>query len=277
MKKLYAIVLALFLLSTFSFAQDVVLINTDFSEINPPIPNHAQYNSGNYIDYGINFGLLRFIGPRYNDTSNRPTINSEDPALRDPATIADVRYLRVGTSATLTNGVPTNHFYQVKPNNPFVNGGKVTLTISVNGTGKGINVYDMGAPAVGEDPAVPGSLLGTIDISSIAVNSYVDVTFNLPTDFTGIKTLGFCRAEVDGAMGGVTFFTWNIKVETFKDTPNSIRQPLTNANLTNIEYYNITGSKMGSDWNILPTGIYIVKKTYDNGEVVTEKVSKARK
>lgn len=274
MKKIYAILGALLFSCIATFSQSVVLINSDFSEINPAIPNHQTYTPSTVVDHVLNFGALRYIGARYNDTSSRPTI---DGVVKDPALDATVRYIRIGTNATITNGAPSNHFYQVKPNNAFVNGGKITLTISVNGTGAGINVYEMGAPAIGEDPAIPGTLLGTIDISSISVHSYADVTFDLPTTFSGAKTLGFCRAAADGSMGGVTFFTWKIKVNTFEDTPNSIKQPISNANVTNVEYYNITGSKMGSDWNILPTGIYIIKKTYDNGEVVTEKISKSRR
>lgn len=60
-------------------------------------------------------------------------------------------------------------------------------------------------------------------------------------------------------------------------SPTAISQPTVNSNVTSVEYYSITGAKMGNDWNVLPIGVYIVKKTYDNGETVTEKISKTRR
>jgi len=88
--------------------------------------------------------------------------------------------------------------------------------------------------------------------------------------FTGVSSAGSYASGAEN----IRFF-----IVTLNPVVSSVSKPnfTTEGNLLNAEYYNITGSKMGSNWNILPTGIYIVKKTYDNGEVVTEKVSKARK
>ncbi|WP_026473163.1 hypothetical protein [Alkaliflexus imshenetskii] len=57
----------------------------------------------------------------------------------------------------------------------------------------------------------------------------------------------------------------------------SVVAPTFNANVSKVEYYNISGVNMGGDWNMLPAGIYIVKTTYDNGAVTTEKISKSRR
>jgi hypothetical protein len=50
-----------------------------------------------------------------------------------------------------------------------------------------------------------------------------------------------------------------------------------NANVVKTEYFSITGVNTGNNWNALPAGIYIVKKTLTNGQVATEKVTKVRR
>ncbi len=42
------------------------------------------------------------------------------------------------------------------------------------------------------------------------------------------------------------------------------------------EYFNIAGVKLGKNFSELPTGVYVRKCTFNNGEVTTEKISKIR-
>ena len=113
----------------------------------------------------------------------------------------------------------------------------------------------------------PGTC-GTITITGLNINT--TVTPFVKIMFTSVTNEGNYATSPQN----IRFFQ-----VVLNPVVSSVSKPnfTTEGNLLNVEYYNITGSKMGSDWNILPTGIYIVKKTYDNGEVVTEKVSKARK
>ncbi len=281
MKKLYTIIAALFITGMFLNAQDVVLVNSNLSDFNPEMANNTTGSAAN--SYAITGGVFVFAGARYNDTSNMPSISpttgsSEAVPATDNVTINPnvntgtssthtVRFVRVGTNSTMVNNLPTTHFYQITPTNPFKDGGKITLVVSSNAKGGSVNIYNM----------TDGVKLGYIDISGLNWHLYNTVTFSLPSDLNGVKTIGFNRGSSTGdPAAGITFFTWNIKIETF-GTSTSITQPNVKANLTATEYYNITGSKMGNDFNALPTGLYIVKKTYDNGQVTTEKISKAKR
>lgn len=275
MKKLYML-LAGIAFAGFQFSDAQVLVDTDFSELRSQVELGHQDQRNPEDALPINGGTMHWRGPRYNDLSNTPSIGevgggtvaqgNGDAVPLDPNDEA-VNYMRIGTNPTLTDGVPTNHFYAITPTNPFVNGGKITMIVSVHGTGQGINIYN----------ATDATLLGTINISGLTTYKYEEITFDLPSDFNGVKTLSFTRATVNGAItGGTTFFTWSVKIET-GDIPNSINNPTFNANVSKVEYYNISGVNMGGDWNLLPAGIYIVKTTYDNGAVTTEKISKTRR
>jgi hypothetical protein len=175
-----------------------------------------------------------------------------------------VRYLRVGSNTTLVNNVPSTHFYQITPTNPFVNGGKVTLTISSNTVGKGIGVFNMTDQVA----------LGVIDLSALNANTYNEVIFSLPSNFNGVKALGFCRLEVDGSVGGVTFFTWKVKIET--NTGTAVFENLKTANIVSTQYFNLAGTSVGSSIENLSPGVYIKRTAYDNGKVENIKILKKR-
>ncbi len=262
MKKLYTISIALFLSIMMANAQSV-LVGTDWSDLNPTIENHT---AGKIADsYAITGGTLNFAGARYNDTSNRPSIipaGGTEAVTIDPATDTSVRYLRVGSNTTLVNNVPSTHFYQITPTNPFVNGGKVTLTISSNTVGKGIGVFNMTDQVA----------LGVIDLSALNANTYNEVTFTLPSNFNGVKALGFCRLEVDGSVGGVTFFTWKVKIET--NTGTAVFENLRTANIVSTQYFNLAGTSVGSSIENLSPGVYIKRTAYDNGKVENTKILK---
>lgn len=262
MKKIYMLVIAAIISTTVVNAQKV-LVNTDWSDLNPTIANHTAGSIAN--SYAITGGTLNFAGARYNDTSNRPSIipaGDTVAVVLDPATDATVRYLRVGSNTTLTNNVPSAHFYQISPTDPFVNGGKITLTVSANTAPKGIGVFNMTDQAA----------LGVIDISALKPQTKNDVTFTLPASFNGVKALGFCRIELDGTVGGVTFFTWKVKIETNSGT--GIVKDLNTAKVVSTQYINTTGASVGSDFDNLKPGVYIQRNTYDNGKVVSSKVLK---
>lgn len=216
MKKIYMLFAAMAFVGFGVLNAQTVLIDTDFSDLTPTPANDA--NKSSQGPYNTPKGEITWHGTKYNDLKNFPAIGETVDDKIDPAADgnSNVRFLRTGSSFTLTDGVPTNHFFQVTPNDDFVNGGKVTLLVSVNGTAKGINVYDASA----------AEYLGTIDISEIALYQKVPVEFILPADFSGKKTLSFTRAELDGSVGGVTFFTWNIKIETaFSQEPQEPQEP----------------------------------------------------
>lgn len=238
-----------------------LLVDTDFSDFTPPIANDANL----VIDAPFSEGTLTIRGSRYNNTANPALIGG---VTQDPATNPSIRNIRNGSNVVLTGGIPTNHFFSISPNRPFHNGGIINMTISGNGVGTppgplgGINIYCMTT-----------GLLGTIDISGVPLQTIANVTFTLPADFSGLRTLGFARANVDGTIGGVTYFTWSVQIMTnLVDT--SVELPIRDSRVESVVFYNITGVNVGSDWNILPAGIYIKKKTLSSGEVITEKVAK---
>jgi hypothetical protein len=260
MRKLYISALLLCGTAFFANSQSVVLINTDWSDANPAIP--VATNGDGTTSYSVTGGAMMFKTCKYNDTNN-PTIGT---TVMNPATDNTVRYMRIGSSFTPdANGYPTNQYFNLTPTNAFVNGGKVTLTVSVNATGKGINVYNM----------TDKTLLGTIDISGIALNAYTDVTFTIPASLSGIKSIGFTRAEITGAVGGATFFTWKVKVETF-EVGTSVNPATTIGNVVSTQYYSLTGALVATKYAELAPGIYLQKSTFDNGKVSTVKVSKAK-
>jgi hypothetical protein len=60
--------------------------------------------------------------------------------------------------------------------------------------------------------------------------------------------------------------------------PTAIASPMADdANVVKTQYFSISGTNAGNNWSALPAGIYIVKKTLDNEQVVTEKISKITK
>jgi len=262
MKKLYTITIAFFVSLLMVNAQSV-LVSTDWSDLNPTIENGT---AGKIADsFTITGGTFNYAGARYNDLSNRPSIIPAGGTVAetiDPATNSAVRYIRVGSNTTLVNNVPSTHFYQITPTKPFVNGGKITLTISSNTAGKGIGVFNMTDQVA----------LGVIDISALTPQTYNDVTFTLPSNFNGVKALGFCRIEVDGSVGGVTFFTWKVKIETNSGT--KVFENMKAANVISTQYFNLAGSTMGSSIENLKPGVYIRRTTYDNGKVENTKVLK---
>ena len=275
MKKIYMLLFAVLAFAATAGAQ--VLIDTDFSDMDPVPANGTNNLSGEAV--AISNGTMFWHGSRYNDTSNTPFIGEvgidkeEDggDAVEMSPDNPDVRYIRTGSNPVITDGKPTNHYFQVTPDAEFVNGGKVSLTISVHSTGKGINVYD----------ATDGVLLGTIDISQAVKYKKEVVEFTLPEDFSGVKTLAFTRADVDGELAGVTFFTWHIKIETNveeeEEVPTSISTPAYEGRVVSTQYYNINGMKVDSRFEALPAGIYIEVSRYENGAVATKKIIKGNR
>jgi hypothetical protein len=262
MKKIYTIVIVLFATILMANAQSV-LVSSNWSDLDPVIANGT---SGKIADsYSITGGTFNFAGARYNDLSNRPTIIPSGGTVGetiDPALDATVRYIRVGSSTTLTNNVPSAHFYQITPTKPFVNGGKVTLTVSANTAAKGIGVFNM----------TDQTALGVIDISALPMQTYNDVTFTLPANFNGVKALGFCRIELDGTVGGVTFFTWKVKIETNSGT--GVIDDMKTAKVVSTQFINLAGVAVGSSLENLKPGVYIQRTAYDNGKVLNKKVLK---
>lgn len=65
---------------------------------------------------------------------------------------------------------------------------------------------------------------------------------------------------------------YNIIVSDY--VPTAINNPNATADLLKVEYFNISGTNMGSNWNTLPYGLYIAKKTFSDGTISTEKIVK---
>ena len=55
-------------------------------------------------------------------------------------------------------------------------------------------------------------------------------------------------------------------------TEHNVLQP--NGELIGVEYYNLSGQRVGTEYNKLRPGIYIMKSTYSNGAVETTKLIK---
>lgn len=254
MKKIYLLAIALL---SFVFINGQVLIDTDFSDIDPvPANDENKLANGPYTVTG---GEINWHGAKYNDTSNSAQLKTGN---LNPNDDPSVQYVRFGSKFTLTDNVPSNHYLIITPHDDFVDGGKLTLTISAHGTFKGINVWDVDEK----------ELLGTIDGSSIPTKEKVEVEFEFPETFEGNKTLAIARAELNGSDGGVTFFLWGIKIET-----NSPSVGIHNAEYSPVvstEYYNLSGVYEGADFNALASGLYIKVSVLENGNKTSEKVLK---
>ncbi|ASB48444.1 hypothetical protein [Alkalitalea saponilacus] len=195
MKRITLLVFAILICISSAHAQLVVIYETDFNLRALGAENHAQ--SG---DLSEDQGGFWWNGPRYNDTSNRPGIMVDGSAVEQDPNDPDVNYMRTGSNATITDGVPTSHHFRVTPATPFLNGGKVSITYTVHGGGGAIDIYDM----------TDGGLLGSVSTdgpSRVPRTAVLD----LPNDFSGIKTIGFTRGN------GVTYFAWDLKIETNED------------------------------------------------------------
>lgn len=57
----------------------------------------------------------------------------------------------------------------------------------------------------------------------------------------------------------------------------SVQTPVFEGRVVSTEYYNINGIKMNNRFDVLPSGIYMQVKQYENGAIATEKVIKSRR
>ena len=278
MKKLYMLLAGIAFAGMVN-AQHIVLVNSDLSDLKNVLTEQQPDFHATNIDVTLTGASGRLQGPRYN-ANERPSLILEEgePAVvinptDEEAPYNPTFYIRFGSNTTVTAEKVANHYLSILPSEGFVNGGKVTLTISVNGNPgeNGVSIFKVNEAGVADE------LLGTIDISGLAIHTKETHSISLPSSINGSTRLAIARTSKTGAFGaGVTFFLWDIKIET-GDIANSINNPTFNANVSKVEYYNISGVNMGGDWNLLPAGIYIVKTTYDNGAVTTEKISKTRR
>ena len=56
--------------------------------------------------------------------------------------------------------------------------------------------------------------------------------------------------------------------------PTSIQTPTASGSVVSTEYFSINGIKMGSNFDVLPSGIYIQLEQYSDGSVDTKKIVK---
>lgn len=256
MKRIYTLLLAVAFVGFAGIAGAQVLIDTDFSDMDPVPANRTNILDG---PIAITNGTIYWFGCRYNDTGSLPRIG--DDSL-DPNSDPELRYIRTGTNGAIgDDGKPTTHFFQVTPTEPFVNGGMVTLLVSSNGDADGILVYD----------ATDGGLLGEINLTGMPRYTISSYEFTLPETFSGVKALAFIRKSI-------TYFTWGIKVETNGEgvsIKDQVIKPVTyssNKTITvvdsfgkNVEVYSLTGTKIygqvASSSRVVvpaPAGVYLV-------------------
>ena len=57
-------------------------------------------------------------------------------------------------------------------------------------------------------------------------------------------------------------------------SPTAINAPKAEGQVVATEYFNISGVRMGNNFDVLPAGIYLQVKQYANGAVVTDKIVK---
>lgn len=181
--KFFALLMLMMLSSHVVMAQTgAVLLDTNFENWKPTVSTDQANGT-----YNVPNASVKIQGPKFNtaSTPNAGT-NSTYP-----------NYFRFGTV-----GSTTNNFLDFTPSSPFVNGGRVTLVISTNANPSATNVFSIA-------DAEKASVLITdvlVEFNQIGKTHNV-VSFDLPTTFTGTKTIRVFRTEV-------TTFLHAIKIET---------------------------------------------------------------
>jgi hypothetical protein len=108
---------------------------------------------------------------------------------------------------------------------------------------------------------------GTITVTGLNINT--TATPFVKILFTTVENSG----EYQTTVANIRFF-----IVTLNPILTSVNAPTINdASVLTVEYFNVIGVKVGSEWNMLPAGVYIVKTTYNDGSVATEKVSKTKR
>ncbi|MDR2475096.1 MAG: hypothetical protein LBD45_04480, partial [Bacteroidales bacterium] len=170
--KIFAVLIMMLNVAFLHSENDILILDTDFSDWLGTAPvNHA--NSGTYT---IEDGSLYIRGNRYNDTSNKPTI---DGAELDPAN-PDVHYIRTGSTSTLAV-YEENNAIEITPTSALVNGGILEITFSSNS-----------APSNADwcSAAIDGTKIGAINPSTItgaASKKYITGQIVIPGSISGVK------------------------------------------------------------------------------------------
>ena len=165
----------------------VTLLDTNFENWKPTIGTDQANGT-----YNVTGATLKIQGPKFN--------NSTTPNAGTDATYPN--YFRFGTA-----GSTTNNFLDFTPTSPFVNGGRITLVISTNANPSATNVF-----------AIADADKASINIADVFVEfnqigkTHTIVTFDLPTTFTGTKTIRVFRTNT-------TTFLHAIKIETNSSGP----------------------------------------------------------
>ncbi len=191
--KLLALAFLLFIFISNANAQLVTLVNSTFQDwtVAPP----AASGDGVTI-YNITGASILFKGTGYNygGSPGTGTVDASYPNyFRFGSAMSPLFTLDWPGSSAVTM---SNQFLRITPTSPFVNGGKITLTISSTSNNSG--QYQVGDIAT-------GSLLGTGIL--VTKNIRTDVVIDLPSDYNGIKQIAIGR-------NASTFFLHAIKIET---------------------------------------------------------------
>ena len=199
MKKHITLILALFVLSLFTpihvFAQSVNLVNSTFSNISPA-PTVNSSGDGTTV-YTITGASVINKSGGYNSTSY-PCVPAADTSY-------PVNYRFGSTMApqfpTTAPAVMTTCYMKITPTGNFVNGGKVTLTVSATSSGGNFQLGDLAS----------GTLLGEGTVSATGIRQ--DVVITLPSTYSGSKTLVFGRKST-------TLFLHAIRIDTYPASPS---------------------------------------------------------
>lgn len=213
MKKLFTKLafIGLFLLigNLYSIAQNVTLVNSNFTDWTTA-PTNAANGDGTTV-YSITGASIVFKGTAYNSTSLPNAGTSTDyPNFFRFGSNMDPQFPQTTVPVTMNN-----QYLKITPTSPFVNGGKLTLYVSNNnGTNIEFQVGDIAS----------GQLLGG---TNTVKNTVEAVVVNLPSDFNGIKTIAIGRKAT-------TIFLHAIKIETNQatETPNTNLKDLKVDNVT---------------------------------------------
>lgn len=181
--KFFALLMLMMLSSHVVLSQTgVTLFDTNFEDWKPTIGT----DQANAV-FNVPGGSLKIQGARFN--------NSSTPNAGTNTTYPN--YFRFGSA-----GSTTNNFLDFTPTSPFVNGGRVTVVISTNANPSATNVFSIA-------DADKASLLITdvfVEFNQIG-KEHTLVSFDLPTTFTGAKTIRVFRTAT-------TTFLHAIKIET---------------------------------------------------------------
>jgi len=122
----------------------------------------------------------------------RPTFNNA--SMPNAGTSTEYpNYFRFGS-----DGTATNQYLEITPDEPFVNGGRITVVVSTNSSASATNIFYVADASSWDTPLETFNQIG---------QAFTTKTFDLPAYYSGTKTIRLYRLNT-------TVFLHAIKIET---------------------------------------------------------------